>query len=263
VIISVFAVSSVMAQPAKVPMRANYGIDAPSVLRNLGGGGLAAILVGSIIYMLRENLPRSLATSLANMGWWAGSFMLLTALLMLWGSRVGKLRLRDKLIASLPWRGDERVLDVGCGHGLMLIAAAKRLTTGKAIGVDIWRREDQAGNSAAATLENVRAEGVQDRVELKAGDARQLPFESATFDVIVSSWALHNIYDRQERERAIREVARVLKPGGHLLIVDIKHTDEYARLLAESGLSDIERHGPNFLFVTPTHWLTATKKSST
>lgn len=251
-----------MNQQATTPGRADYGIDAPTVLRNLGGGGLAAIIAGSIIYMLRGNLPRSLATSLANMGWWAGSFMMLTALAMYWGSRVGKLRLRDRLIASIPWRGDERVLDVGCGHGLMLIAAAKRLTTGKAIGVDIWQREDQAGNSPAATLLNARAEGVSDRVELKDADARELPFEPESFDVVVSSWALHNIYDREERERAIREVARVLKPGGHLLIIDIKHTDEYARVLTESGLSDVLRHGPNFLFVTPTHWLTATKKLS-
>lgn len=251
-----------MSQPTTSLKRADYGIDAPAVLRNLLVFGLGAIALGSLMYLLRERLPRNLATSLASTGWWAGGFLLLTALLMLLGSRVGKLRLRDKLIASIPWRGDERVLDVGCGHGLMLIAAARRLTTGQAIGVDIWQKEDQAGNSAEATLENVRVEGVADRVELKDGDARRLPFENDTFDVILSSWALHNIYDREERETAIREIARVLKPGGRTLIVDIKHTSEYARVLRESGLSEVERHGPNFLFVTPTHWLTAIKKNA-
>jgi hypothetical protein len=38
---------------------------------------------------------------------------------MLWGSKVGKLRLRDKVLNALRWRGDETVLDVGCGHGLL------------------------------------------------------------------------------------------------------------------------------------------------
>ena len=248
-----------MSQPTASTKRANYGIDAPEVLRNLIVAGTLAIVLGSVIYMLRETLPRGLAGSLSNMGWWGGGSMLLTALVMIGGSKFGKLRLRDKLIGAIRWRGDEHVLDVGCGHGLMLIGAAKRLTTGKAIGVDIWQKEDQAGNSAAATMENVLAEGVADRVELKDGDARHLPFEPETFDVVLSSWALHNIYDRQERETAIREIARVLKPGGRTLIVDIKHTDEYARVLSESGMSEVERHGPSLLFVIPTRWLTATK----
>jgi SAM-dependent methyltransferase len=251
-----------MSQRATATKHANYGIDAPAVLRNLLVIGGAAVVLGSVVYALREWLPRGLSMSLANMGWWAGGSLLLTALVMLWGSRVGKLRLRDKLLDTFPWRGDERVLDVGCGHGLMLIGAAKRLTMGKAVGVDIWQKEDQAGNSAKATMENALAEGVADRVELKHADAREMPFEDDTFDVIVSSWALHNIYDAQERSRALREIARVLKPGGRVLIVDIKHTNEYARVLGENGLGDIERHGPSFLFVTPTHWLTASKTRS-
>lgn len=248
-----------MNQSATTLKRANYGIDAPAVLRNLLIFGTAALALGTVAYLLSETLPRGLRLSLMNMGFWAGGSLLLTALLMLLGSRVGKLRLRDKLIDSLEWRGDERVLDVGCGHGLMLLAAAKRLTTGVAIGVDIWQKEDQAGNSALATMENARCEGVADRVELKDGDARSLPFADNSFDVILSSWALHNIYNAGERHTAIREIARVLKPGGHALIIDIKHTNEYAQTLRESGLSEVERHGPSFLFVTPTHWLTATK----
>jgi SAM-dependent methyltransferase len=249
-----------MSDTATTTKRANYGIDAPAVLRNLLLCGVGAIVLGSVIYALRERLPRGLSTSLANTGWWAGGSLVLTALVMLWGSRVGKLRLRDKLLDSLALEGDEQVLDVGCGHGLMLIGAAKRLTTGKATGVDIWQKEDQAGNSPKATMENALAEGVADRVELKHADARQLPFADDTFDRIVSSWALHNIYDPKERGKALREIARVLKPTGRALIIDIKHTNEYARVLSESGLSDVERHGPSFLFVTPTHWLTAVKR---
>ncbi|MDX6693265.1 MAG: hypothetical protein QOF02_868 [Blastocatellia bacterium] len=249
-----------MSDTATTTKRANYGIDAPAVLRNLLLCGVGAILLGSVVYALRERLPRGLSTSLANTGWWAGGSLVLTALVMLWGSRVGKLRLRDKLLDSLALDGGEQVLDVGCGHGLMLIGAAKRLTTGKATGVDIWQKEDQAGNSPKATLANALAEGVADRVELKHADARELPFADDTFDRIVSSWALHNIYDPEERGRALREIARVLKPSGRVLIVDIKHTNEYARVLGESGLSDVERHGPSFLFVTPTHWLTAVKR---
>src|SRR5205823_6474956 len=108
------------------------------------------------------------------------------------------------------------VLDIGPGRGLLLISAAKRLTTGKgkAIGVDVWHSEDQSDNRPENTWRNARAEGVASRIELKDGDARKLPFENGSFDVVASSLTLHNIYNPEERATAVREIDRVLKPGG-------------------------------------------------
>jgi len=141
----------------------------------------------------------------------------------------------------------------------MLIGAAKRLRDGKAIGIDLWQKEDQSGNSREATLRNVQLENVADRVELIDGDARKLPFESGTFDVVLSSWALHNIYDRPGRGIAIREIARVLKPGGRVVIIDIRHTAEYAEVFRQCQMSEIQRAGPNYFFVIPTYIITAIK----
>ena len=107
-------------------------------------------------------------------------------------------RFRERLLDSIPWRGDERVLDVGCGRGLMLIGAARRLTSGRATGIDLWQSEDQSGNRPETTRSNAAAEGVADRVEILTGDARKLPFEPGTFDFVVSSWALHNLYERAD-----------------------------------------------------------------
>jgi ubiquinone/menaquinone biosynthesis C-methylase UbiE len=90
-------------------------------------------------------------------------------------------------------------------------------------------------------LENARLEGVADRVEVKDGDARRLPFADASLDVVISGLALHNIYKRDERDQALREIARVLKHGGHVAIVDIEHTAEYERILRESGVTDVKR----------------------
>jgi SAM-dependent methyltransferase len=180
--------------------RADYGIDAPVVLRNLTVAAAALF-----------------AASVAAAVWFPPLFwpfvcpavsVTATAAVMLWGSKVGKLRLRDRVLDELALRGDEQILDVGCGHGLMLVGAAKRLKTGKAVGVDLWRKEDQAGNDPEATRENARREGVADRVELHDGDARELPFADGSFDVVVSSWAIHNIDETAAREQAIREIAR-------------------------------------------------------
>ncbi len=68
-------------------------------------------------------------------------------------------------------------------------------------------------------------EGVADKVEVHTGDARKLPFDDASFDVVLSSMALHNIYNAGERQTAVREIARVLKSGGRVLILDVRHTN--------------------------------------
>jgi ubiquinone/menaquinone biosynthesis C-methylase UbiE len=141
----------------------------------------------------------------------------------------------------------------------MLLGAARRLTSGRAIGIDVWSQEDQRSNSADATLENARREGIAERIEVLNGDARKIPFDAASFDVVLSSFAIHNIYQPAQREQAIHEIARVLKPGGHLAIADIRHIPEYERVLRRLGWTEIERRGPNFLFVIPTRILHAVK----
>lgn len=84
----------------------------------------------------------------------------------LYASRRGRFVVWAELLDQIPWRGDERVLDLGCGRGAVLLMAAQHLTTGRAVGVDLWKRGDQSGNAAKATQRNAAAEGVGDRVEL-------------------------------------------------------------------------------------------------
>ena len=230
--------------------KANYGIDAPTVLRNLAIAGFLGI--GSGLVLLHYSHPWGRALLSPGLGFTFG------ALLMLWSSLVGKFRTRDRLLNAVPWRGDERVLDVGCGHGLMLIGAAKRLTTGHAIGIDIWQSVDQASNSADATRRNAELEGVADRIEIRDGDARKIPFDDASFDVIVSSLAIHNIYDATEREQALREIARVTKPGGHVAIADIRQGREYAKFFASNGFT-IVRNAIDPLYIFQTRTVVARK----
>jgi SAM-dependent methyltransferase len=143
-----------------------------------------------------------------NWGLFWGGLMAVQVAAMLWGSRVGKLRERERMLDELSLRGDERVLDVGCGRGLLLIGAAKRLTTGKAVGVDIWQAKDLSQNRPEATLENARLEQVPDRVELKDGRAEALPFEDQSFDVVLSMSTLHNLPGSEARRLAVREIVR-------------------------------------------------------
>lgn len=237
----------------------DYGLDAPGVQHGFLFGGAAGLIAGlSLIYLGHGRIPLWLA-GLGYPAAWAGGWFFVIGCVMFWGSKIGKLRLRDKILSSIIWRGDEQVLDVGCGHGLMLIGAAKRLTEGSTIGVDIWSQRDQATNSAEATMENARREGVADRVALKSADARELPLPDSSFDVVLSSFAIHNIESAADRERAIREISRVLKPGGQLAIADIRHSEAYEKVLRSLGWTQVTRWFPNFLFVIPTRVLRATR----
>jgi len=213
----------------------NYGIDAPLAVRNLLI--VAALGVISLITLLlgmwsKQDLIAVIAWPLITAGLSCGAM----GLWMIYDSKIGKVREREKYLDKIAWRGDERVLDVGCGLGLFLIGAAKRLSTGRAIGIDKWQQEDLSGNHAAGTLDNAMLEGVADKVEVHTGDARKLPFDDASFHVVLSSMALHNIYNAGERQTAVREIARVLESGGRVLIVDVRHIRQYAATLRDAGL---------------------------
>ena len=225
---------------------ADYGLDAPGVVRNLLLAAAAGLVLrGTAAFGLWSGALTlgSVRLVLAPMGLWAGLGCLAMAIWMVWTSRFGKVRERERLLDRVAWSGGERVLDVGCGRGLMLVGAAKRLTTGRATGIDIWQSEDLSGNRPEAPLENARREGVADRVAVETADMRKLPFPDASFDVVVSSAAIHNLYDARDRARAIAEIARVLRPGGRAVIDDIRHGREYAAGFAAAGCARAESVG--------------------
>ena len=213
----------------------NYGIDAPLAVRNLlivAALGVICLITRLLGVWSRQDLIAVIARPLMIAGLTCGAM----GLWMIYDSKVGKVREREKYLDKIAWRGDECVLDVGCGLGLFLIGAAKRLSTGRAVGIDKWQQEDLSGNNAAGTLSNAMIEGVAEKVEVHTSDARKLPFDNASFNVVLSSMALHNIYNAAERQTAVREIARVLKSGGRVLIVDVRHTRQYAATLRDAGL---------------------------
>jgi ubiquinone/menaquinone biosynthesis C-methylase UbiE len=70
---------------------------------------------------------------------------------------------------------------------------------------------------------------------------RALPFGDAQFDVVLPSLAIHNIHGDADRARAISEAVRVLRPGGRMMIVDIRHVATYQQWLAQHGLTNLHR----------------------
>jgi SAM-dependent methyltransferase len=207
--------------------RARYGIDAPRVF---------AVFVVALLLMA------AWAAWSGRRPAWIGTALFAFCVGTWWhATRRGKFVVWSRLLDALALRGDERVLDLGCGRGAVLLAAAKRLPRGRAIGIDLWSTADQSGNAQPATEANARAEGVADRIELHTGDMRALPLADASIDVVVSSLAIHNIPDADGRAKAVAEAWRVLRPGGRLRIADIDKSDEYVATLAGLGADALER----------------------
>ena len=218
--------------------RADYGVDAPGLVRGfLAGGGVALLAAIVVAFAGRAWPPWHLVV--AGVLFVPAIYLGGMGCFMLFWSKVTKVREREGLLDLIAWRGDEAVLDVGCGRGLLLVGAAHRVAAGHVVGIDIWQAADQSANVPEAALANAAIEGVRDRVEVRTADMRTLPFGERTFDVVVSHWAVHNLPANADRDRAIAEMVRVVRPGGTILLADIEHRDAYAQRLAALGLRDV------------------------
>ena len=238
---------------------ADYGLDAPRIVRSMFSRAGWSIGIALVLYAVNRSEYPGPAARMCGVLALIGLVFLAIGATMVWSSRVAKLRLRDQMLDSLALRGDERVLDVGCGRGLLAIGAAKRLKTGKVTAIDIWNPYDLSGNTPEAARANAKLEGVAEKVRIEDGDAQKLVYPDNHYDVVVSNLALHHISDPQGRARAVREMMRVLKPGGKLVIFDLFRTGEYAEILRAAGAKDVELSDTRFLWCVPGRSLTARK----
>ena len=127
----------------------------------------------------------------------------------------------NKAVELIPVRPGQRILDLGCGTGLFCVALADRVgKKGEIHGVDLAKKQlDRA-------REKLTEKGVPFVLHLCSMD--ELPFESASFDMVVSSLAIHAATP-PVRRTAIKEAARVLKPNGHFVLVDWTRPETFIR----------------------------------
>lgn len=128
---------------------------------------------------------------------------------------------RFSLIARLlELKGNEYVLDVGSGTGRTAVQVAKRLTTGRLVGIDIWDTMELSGNSPERAYKNAEIEGVKHKVEFKIGNVLEIPFDDDVFDIVTCSSVLNNLRGEENRIKALKEILRVLKPKGKCMLLE-------------------------------------------
>ena len=216
-----------------VGRRGNYGVDTPIV---------PAIQAFLALVMLQIGYTK-IGRDDDSQGWWliaSGGILLGIALLYLHASRRGKFRVWSRALGDLQLEGTERALDLNCQRGAVTTLVAARLSTGRVLGVDTWSRRsmlmsNRGGSEDQIARRNGVDEGVADRCEWKQADVRSLNLDGNRYDLVVSGMGIGVLPTAQQRRQAIEEAVRVTKPGGRLLIADIRHTASYAKLLRELG----------------------------
>jgi len=227
-------------KPSKALSGQHYGIDDPYEVMGLAGVAALSLVLGYLGVVFQGRLGGVMAFLGLLGGLIVGLVSAIFAFSLFWSSRSWKSSELERLGSSLPWGGDELVLDAGCGRGPFSVIVAKKLSAGRVVCLDVWRKRDVSGNDPRWVIANAQAAGVGDRVLLVRADPSHLPFPGGVFDAVVSGFAINHVRGSKAKESAVADAVRVLKGGGRLAFLVAGAAREAARVLEKESLRDTE-----------------------
>lgn len=216
---------------------------------------LAAVLLGMNLLLWKSRaLTVLFAVGLAAAFFYAGFMSLLHHAFSFHGGGVmGKMH--AYLLNRLPWDGEGKILDIGCGSGALTIRAKKKFSQAQAVGLDYWgvtwdyAREQCENNARVENLDGIR---------FVKGDAAALCYEDGFFDAAVSNFVFHEVRTVSDKRSLVKEALRVVRKGGAFAFQDMFEVkrlygdmDEFVEELKRWGVEEVyyEPHTENLPFI--------------
>ncbi len=175
---------------------------------------VAAVVIALLAKLVKPRAPRWLFLALCLVAGWATAGFLIVHFAFGFDK---PLRLPA---AGFLASGKGTVLDVGCGSGRATIMVGEARPSVRLVALDNFSAEYISGNSPDLLMQNIRRAGMEERVQVRTGDMRQIPAEAASFDGAVSTYAIDRL-GRSQRQQALSEVYRVLREDGEFLLAVI------------------------------------------
>lgn len=191
--------------------------------------------------------------SVIHWGFWIPAFVFLgisvyfISAWIVFSPRFGNLqdKIQELVIANIDWQGKGKVLDIGCGNAPLTIKLARKYPQAEIIGMDYWGKNWDY--SMQVCTANAGIAGVEKQVIFRQGSASKLPFEDASFDLVVSNLVFHEVQDVKDKRVSIQEALRVLKPGGIFVFQDLFLLTPYygtpealLNTIRQWGISEVE-----------------------
>ncbi|MEC7838755.1 MAG: class I SAM-dependent methyltransferase [Chlamydiota bacterium] len=186
-------------------------------------------------------------------------YVVMNLLLMIICTIWGKGRLVKSIVKKIRLSGDEEILNLGCSRGLFAIQLAKRLSEGKVFCIDIRQDNRSLGEGLDSLKRTVKDSGVAERIVLSDANPKKMSFQTGKFDLIINNLVLHEVKPYEEREKILKEMARVIKPGGMIIIVDLQYTREYKTFFNFLGWKKVARSPLRWMMFPPVRIVTAIK----
>jgi arsenite methyltransferase len=228
--------------------KARYRPPLAALQHRLFALGTLFVAFGAVTHWGRPALPLAVTALVLGLGAHLGVLGLVLLGSFAWFRWLtASLRFRDveRLLEALELRGDEVVVDLGTGDGVVAVGAAKRVPRGSVIAFDDWERP-HGGRilSPDFARANAELEGVAARVRVATAPFDRLDVPDASVNAAVACFSLHHL-ERDVRTRALQELARVLAPNGRMLVAEPLHRTEIAETLERAGLR-VTRGGRTF-----------------
>jgi ubiquinone/menaquinone biosynthesis C-methylase UbiE len=225
-------------------MQLNYGNWVRK--KNLLILGLCALGMGALIFIPIGLVYRSVTTILFFIIFVSFLFPLYS--FSMFSQNGGKFqeKIYNLAIQHLGTDLKGKIIDIGCGNGVVAVKLAEKHENIEVTGIDYWGKDWEYSKNICE--KNAQIAKVESRVHFKKDDAGSLDFEDATFDGAISNLTFHEVKSVPDKKLVIKEALRVVKPGGSFSFVDYFFEEKYYgkerdfdQFLKQLNLSHYER----------------------